>query len=71
LSQARSRSGHDKSFGIDIETCPVCGGAMRIIACIEDPAVIEKILAHLEAKAAAAQAPRPPPCRTPPVRPLG
>ena len=25
-------------FGIDIETCPVCGGAMRIIACIEDPA---------------------------------
>ena len=33
-------------FGIDIETCSVCGGAMRIIACIEDPAVIEKILAH-------------------------
>ncbi len=58
-------------FGIDIETCPVCGGAMRIIACIEDPAVIEKILAHLDAKAAAAQAPRPPPCRAPPVRPLG
>jgi hypothetical protein len=33
-------------LGIDIETCPVCGGATRIIACIEDPAVIEKILAH-------------------------
>ena len=30
-------------FGIDIETCPACGGALRIIACIEDPAVIEKI----------------------------
>jgi hypothetical protein len=30
-------------FGIDIETCPACGGAMRIIACIEDPVVIKKI----------------------------
>ena len=28
-------------FGIDIQTCPTCGGAMRIIACIEDPNVIE------------------------------
>ena len=39
---------------------------MRIIACIEDPVVIEKILAPLDAKAAAAQAARPPPCRAPP-----
>jgi hypothetical protein len=31
-------------FGIDIETCPTCGGAVRIIVCIEDPEVIEKIL---------------------------
>jgi hypothetical protein len=53
-------------FGIDIQTCPACGGAMRIIACIEDPVVIEKILAHLDAKAAAGQASRPPPCRAPP-----
>jgi hypothetical protein len=53
-------------FKIDIETCPACGGAMRIIACIEDPLVIEKILAHLDAKAAAAQAARPPPSRAPP-----
>jgi len=30
-------------FGIDIETCSACGGAVRIIACIEDPASIEKI----------------------------
>jgi len=29
--------------------------------------VIEKILAHLDAKAAAAQAARPPPCRAPPA----
>jgi hypothetical protein len=38
-------------FGIDIETCPACGGAVRLIACIEDPAVIAKILSHLDAKA--------------------
>jgi hypothetical protein len=25
-------------FKIDIETCSACGGAMRIVACIEDPA---------------------------------
>jgi hypothetical protein len=31
---------------IDIETCPVCASALRIIVCIEDPLVIEKILAH-------------------------
>jgi hypothetical protein len=37
-------------FGIDIQTCAACGGAVRIIACIEDPEVIEKILAHLDAK---------------------
>jgi hypothetical protein len=29
-------------FNIDIETCRVCGGAVRIIACIEDSQVIEK-----------------------------
>ena len=29
--------------------CPRCGGGMRIIAFIEQPAVIEKILAHLPA----------------------
>ena len=58
-------------FGIDIQTCPACGGAMRIIACIEDAAVIDKILVHLDAKAAAAQAARPPPCRAPPARPFG
>ena len=57
-------------FGIDIETCAACGGAMRIIACIEDPEVIEKILAHLDAKASEPAAPRRPPCRAPPQRGL-
>jgi hypothetical protein len=57
-------------FGIDIETCPACGGAMRIIACIEDPTVIDKILAHLDAKASEPDAPLRPPCRAPPQRGL-
>ena len=37
-------------FGIDIATCTVCGGSMKVIACIEDPAVIKKILTHLRSK---------------------
>jgi hypothetical protein len=34
-------------FGINVLTCPECGGQCRVIACIEDPAVIRKILRHL------------------------
>ena len=57
-------------FNIDIETCALCGGAMHIIACIEDAAVIEKILAHLDAKASEREAPLRPPSRAPPRRGL-
>ena len=42
-------------FNIDIETCRECGGAVKVIACIEDPVVIEKILTHLNEKAASAR----------------
>jgi hypothetical protein len=42
-------------FGIDIETCPACGGAVRIIACIEGPVVIQKILDHLKTGSAGAE----------------
>jgi hypothetical protein len=35
-------------FGIEIDTCQRCGGMLRIIASIEQPAVIAEILAHLE-----------------------
>jgi len=35
-------------FAIDIEHCRRCGGKLRVIASIEDPALIERILAHLE-----------------------
>ena len=34
-------------FDIDIEQCPNCGGALKIITAIEDPPVIIKILTHL------------------------
>jgi hypothetical protein len=34
-------------FDIDIEHCPQCGGNLKIIATIEEPAVIERILTHL------------------------
>ena len=34
-------------FDIDIERCPHCGGTLKIIAAIEDPSVIARILAHL------------------------
>jgi len=37
-------------FNIDVETCRTCGGNAKVIACIEDPAVISKILNHLAEK---------------------
>jgi len=33
-------------FAIEIERCRGCGGKLRMIASIEDPALIERILAH-------------------------
>jgi hypothetical protein len=38
-------------FNIEIEVCRHCHGPVKIIACIEEPAVIEKILACLNSKA--------------------
>ena len=34
-------------FAIDLTTCPQCGGPLAILAAIEDPSVIVKILSHL------------------------
>jgi hypothetical protein len=34
-------------FGIDLESCPNCGGPLKIIAAIEQPNAIHKILTHL------------------------
>jgi hypothetical protein len=34
-----------------IETCSKCGGGAKVIACIEDPAVIKNILDYLKNRA--------------------
>ena len=39
-------------FAIDIESCPECGGTLRVIACIEDPPLIAKILGHVQRRKA-------------------
>ena len=43
-----------------METCRACGGALRVIACIEDPVVIEEILSHLDKKTSFLDMNRPP-----------
>jgi hypothetical protein len=34
-------------FGIEIVQCGRCGGRLEVIASIEDPTLIERILAHV------------------------
>jgi hypothetical protein len=53
-------------FNIDIEICEKCKGPVKIIACVEDPIAIEKILKHLKEKSISSNTARPPPGRAPP-----
>ena len=46
-------------FAIEIDTCRRCGGRLRVISSIDDPAVIERILEHLRQRAETEQ-PLPP-----------
>jgi putative transposase len=48
-------------FLIDVTVCEHCGGAVKIIACIEDKVTVRKILAHVERAAS-------PPGQLPPAR---
>ena len=57
-------------FNIDVERCRVCGGKARVIAAIEDKAIIDKILAHLRNKASSARTAPLPQVRAPPVADL-
>ena len=50
-------------FAIEIEKCEKCGGKVKIIACIEDAEVIEKILKHLGLDEASQARNRSPPDR--------
>ncbi len=36
-----------RAFEADVLSCPRCGGRMVVLATIEDPAVIQRILTHL------------------------
>ncbi len=44
-------------FKLDLQSCEGCGGQVRVIACIEDPVVIGKILAYLETRRPAVRGP--------------
>jgi hypothetical protein len=57
-------------FDIDIETCRVCGGSMKVIAAIENPVVIKKILRHLRGKGLSLEAAGLPQSRAPPQQDL-
>ena len=42
----------ERAFKIDMGHCSACGGAMKVIACIEDPVVIKQLLFnHLKHRA--------------------
>ena len=56
-------------FGIEIETCEQCGGKVKVIASIEDPTVIGKILGHLASRELPAGIR--PPSRGPPAGGIG
>jgi len=51
-----------RTFAIDVLACPECGGRLRLLATIDDSAVIDKILRHLGLPI---ELPAPAPARTP------
>jgi hypothetical protein len=36
-----------RTFGLDVETCPRCGGRMRLLALVTEPKNVERFLRHL------------------------
>ncbi len=54
-------------FNIDVTTCTHCGGSVRIVASIEEPAAIRAILAHFAKRGALEQAHYRPAARAPPA----
>ncbi len=53
-------------YNIDIETCRMCGSAVKVIACIDVSEVIKKILTHLNERTASTHAAQWPENRVPP-----
>ena len=58
-----------RAFAIDVLACPRCGGRLRLIATLHDPAVIRKIFAHTWGLAPQGRAPAPPLPSSAPPRP--
>ena len=59
-----------RRLNIDIEHCGVCGGTLRVIACIKTPEVIKKLLTHLVARnTGCIDHPRAPPLHAPEAQP--
>jgi hypothetical protein len=55
-----------RSFGFDVLACPRCGDRLELIALIEDPSVIRRILSHLGLPT---DVPAARPARSPPLHP--
>ena len=53
-----------RSLGLDVLRCPRCGGRLKLIALIEDPTVIRRVLQHLGLPT---EVPEARPARAPPV----
>jgi hypothetical protein len=51
-------------WAIDMLECPRCDGRMRVIAALSEPAVVCKVLAHLDLPTTL---PQPAPARAPPL----
>ena len=43
-------------FAVDVEVCVRCGGAARIVGFVTEPAVVRRILEHLERRGVDARA---------------
>jgi hypothetical protein len=43
-------------FAVDVEVCPRCGGAARIIGFVTQPAIVARILSHLTRRGVDARA---------------
>ncbi len=48
-----------KVYEVDPLTCPKCGGRMKVVAFITEPAVVDRIIDHLKLTFAAEKPPPP------------
>ena len=55
----------ERTFGFDVLACPRCGGRLRLIALLDESAVTQRILRHLDLPI---EVPQARPARAPPLR---